>query len=66
MMAMSASLMRLLVLLFSGNELTVLLRISAEGGSFFSSFLSIIELLVTAVVLSDSVIAGGLVWHCCR
>ena len=48
-MAMSASLMRLLVLLFSGNELTVLLRISAEGGSFFT-----VELLVTAVVFSDA------------
>ena len=53
-MTMSASLILLLVLLFSGNELTVLLRISAEGGSFFSSLLSIIELLVTKVVLSDA------------
>ena len=53
-MTMSASLILLLVLLFSGNELTVLLRISAEGGSFFSSLLSIVELLVTKVVLSDA------------
>ena len=62
MMTMSASLILLLVLLFSGNELTVLLRISAEGGSFFSSLLSIVELLETEVMLSDAASLPAASW----